>query len=117
MEAKQVDVDKEVIDHINYYLGAIRNKVRLAIMFLLEKYGELAFSEIREKLVLNGYIISKPMLAYHLGVLSGARLIENRYSRKKKKLSQYKLSPIGKKVLEIAKKAIEVEKLKVSIPE
>lgn len=100
----KVDVNKEIVEHIHYYLGAIRNKVRLAILFILEKNENISFSELHEKLIFNGYIISKSMLAYHLGVLSGANLIENKYSRKQKKLTQYKLTPIGKKILEIIKK-------------
>ena len=101
---RSMDVNREVVEHIHYYLGAIRNKVRLAILFILEKNENISFSELHEKLIFNGYIISKSMLAYHLGVLSGANLIENEYNRKQKKLTQYKLTPIGKKILEIVKK-------------
>ncbi len=100
----EVDVNKEVVEHIHYYLGAIRNKVRLAILFLLEKNENISFSELHEKLVFTRYIISKSILAYRLGVLSGANLIENEYSRKQKKLTRYRLTPIGKKILEIVKK-------------
>lgn len=85
-------------------MGAIRNKVRLAILFILEKNRNISFSELHEKPVFNGYIISKSILAYHLGVLPGANLIENEYSRKQKKLTRYRLTPIGKKILEIVKK-------------
>ena len=103
------EIEMEVLDHIGYYLGAMNNKYRLAIMLLLKKHEKLSFTEIHKKLIENGLILSKPQLAYHLGILSSAELITNRYQRKNKTLSEYKLSPIGKKVLEIAKKTIEIK--------
>ena len=114
---KGEEIDKEVVEHIGYYLGAINNKYRLAIMMILEKNENISFTELHKKLVENGYILTKPQLAYHLGILSSARLISNKFNRRQKKLTQYKLTPIGRKVLEIAKKTIEVEKVKMSIPE
>ncbi|MGQ4892728.1 MAG: hypothetical protein ACP6IP_09625 [Candidatus Njordarchaeia archaeon] len=103
------EIEMEVIDHIGYYLGALNNKYRLAIMLLLEKNKKLSFTEIHKKLVENGLILSKPQLAYHLGILTSARLVTNRYQRKNKTLTEYKLSQIGKKVLEIAKKTMKIK--------
>lgn len=74
---------------------ALDNKVRLkALKAISEKPGMSFNSVSREANVERG------LLAYHLGVLKAAGLVDVRYRRTSKKTSEYKLTQLGKEHLQ-----------------
>mgnify|MGYP000474583544 CR=1 FL=1 len=102
---------QEVAEDIYYYLAPLSNKVRIMIMLILERNGgRLSFTEIHQKLVECGMVISKPQLAYHLGILNNVGLIQHRFVRRSPQYSEYKLTRVGQKILDIARKIAQIAK-------
>jgi DNA-binding MarR family transcriptional regulator len=71
------------------------NESRLRIIFTIINEPDIAFNDIARK---TG--IDKPALAYHLGVLKRAGLVEMEYQKRSKKLTKYRVTDEGKKILE-----------------
>ncbi|MEM0313263.1 MAG: winged helix-turn-helix domain-containing protein [Candidatus Bathyarchaeia archaeon] len=82
------------------------NDYRLNILFTVADEPELSFNDIARK---TG--IEKALLAYHIGVLKHVGLVEMEYQKRSRKLTKYKLTEEGKKILEKLKqmeKAAEI---------
>ena len=90
-------------------IEALSDEVRLGIFFVLFKYGEMSFSEIRNKLEIpaknSGY------LAYHLKKLEKSALIRNDYSKKSgvTNHSFYDVTEFGERFIEGLMKSIEID--------
>ena len=91
----------------------VRVKRDLAEM-LLRSFGvtkssgkNILVEVIHDELLKRGYIVTRAQLAYHLGLLRNSRLISNEFKREGQIFSRYKLTEIGKKILEGIEKAIE----------
>ncbi len=90
-------------------IEALSDEVRLGIFFVLFKYGEMSFSEIRNKLEIptknSGY------LAYHLKKLEKSALIRNDYSKKSGVTSHsfYDVTEFGERFIEGLMKSIEID--------
>jgi len=102
-DVQKLDIGKA----ISFYIRPLGNEIRLAIMFILNEKERLSFSEIHDELLKRGYIVTRAQLAYHLGLLRNSRLISNEFKREGQIFSRYKLTEIGKKILEGIEKAIE----------
>lgn len=61
-------------------VDALNDKLRLAIFFVLLKYGELSFSQIMNELEIPQEYSSK--LTYHLKKLEKSALVKNEYAKK-----------------------------------
>lgn len=90
-------------------IEALSDEVRLGIFFVLFKYGEMSFSEIRTKLEIpaknSGY------LAYHLKKLEKSALIRNDYSKKSGATNHsfYDVTEFGERFIEGLMKSIEID--------
>ncbi len=90
-------------------IEALSDEVRLGIFFVLFKYGEMSFSEIRNKLEIpaknSGY------LAYHLKKLEKSALIRTDYSKKSgiTNHSFYDVTEFGERFIEGLMKSIEID--------
>ena len=71
----------EMPDELKRAMGALNDDIRLAIFFVLFKYGELPFSEIMKELEIPPDYSSK--LTYHIKKLQKGALIKNEYVKKK----------------------------------
>lgn len=80
-------------------VGALNDKLRLAIFFVLLKYGELSFSQIMNVLEIPQQYSSK--LTYHLKKLEKAALIKNEYTKKEnsESYSFYDLTEFAEELL------------------
>ncbi len=90
-------------------IEALSDDARLGIFFVLFKYGEMSFSEIRNKLEIptknSGY------LAYHLKKLEKSALIRNDYSKKSGVTdhSFYNVTEFGERFIEGLMKSVEID--------
>lgn len=75
-------------------LRALDNDTRLKILAVLQAEPNLSFNDIARK---TG--IERGALAYHLGVLKQAGLVELKYERRSKKITQYSLTGKARDVL------------------
>jgi len=75
-------------------LRALDNDTRLKILAVLQAEPNLSFNDIARK---TG--IERGALAYHLGVLKRAGLVELKYERRSKKITQYRLTDKARDVL------------------
>ena len=75
-------------------LRALDNNTRLRILAVLLAEPNLSFNDIARKTR-----IERGALAYHLGVLRRAGLVELKYERRSKKITQYYLTEKAKDVL------------------
>ncbi|MEM3590866.1 MAG: winged helix-turn-helix domain-containing protein [Candidatus Bathyarchaeia archaeon] len=80
--------------------SVLDNDYRLNILFTIADEPDISFNDIARK---TG--IEKGLLAYHLGVLKHVGLVEIEYSKRSKKITKYKLTDEGKRVLEKLKLA------------
>ena len=71
------------------------NEDRLKILFTIFNEPDIAFNDMSKKTD-----IDKPSLAYHLGVLKRAGLVEMECQKRGKKLTKYRITDKGKKILE-----------------
>ena len=70
----------EMPDELKRAMGALNDDIRLAIFFVLLKYGELPFSQIMKELEIPPDYSSK--LTYHIKKLQKGALIKNEYVKK-----------------------------------
>lgn len=90
-------------------IEALSDEVRLGIFFTLFKYGEMSFSQIREKLEIptksSGY------LSYHLKKLEKSALIKNDYSKKSEVIgySFYDVTEFGESFIDGLMKSIGID--------
>ncbi len=90
-------------------IEALSDEVRLGIFFVLFKYGEMSFSEIRNKLEIPTR--NSSYLAYHLKKLEKGALIKNDYSKKSGVTSHsfYDVTEFGERIIEGLIKSIEID--------
>ncbi len=84
------------MDSLNRYIlqyGALNNPVRLQIFKVLNKFKGISFNDLSKKIN-----ISRPLLAYHVLVLSEAGIISKEQIKEGKKTSNYFLSEEGKQI-------------------
>ncbi|RLE67600.1 MAG: hypothetical protein DRJ34_04505 [Thermoprotei archaeon] len=74
--------------------GALDNKYRLKAILLIYRNPGISFNELARKIG-----IQRGLLAYHLGVLKAANLININPQREGRKLSHYYLTEEGEKLL------------------
>lgn len=70
----------EMPKELRLAMGALDDDIRLAIFFVILKYGELSFSEIMKELEIPPEQSSK--LTYHIKKLQKGAMIENEYLKK-----------------------------------
>lgn len=86
------DIEPQVLDQLRAYT-ALDNPIRLRAYLLIRDSPEIAFSVIARELVLE-----TGLLAYHLGVLKAANLVEMNYSRSGREITRYRLAARGEEV-------------------
>ena len=86
-------MDTKIRKRLKVY-RAIDNDHRLNILITLFNEPDIAFNDLARKTE-----IERGLLAYHIGVLKGVRLIESEYERISKKSSKYRLTEEGIKIL------------------
>jgi len=87
-------MDNKKIKEMLKILRALDNDTRLKILAVLQAEPNLSFNDIARK---TG--IERGALAYHLGVLKQAGLVELKYERRSKKITQYRLTDKARDVL------------------
>ena len=89
----------EMPDELKRAMGALNDDIRLAIFFVLLKYGDLPFSQIMKELEIPPDYSSK--LTYHIKKLQKGGLIKNEYVKKKgtDSYSFYDITEFGKEIL------------------
>jgi len=87
-------MDNKKIKEMLKILRALDNDTRLKILAVLQAEPNLSFNDIARK---TG--IERGALAYHLGVLKRAGLVELKYERRSKKITQYRLTDKARDVL------------------
>jgi tetratricopeptide (TPR) repeat protein len=93
--------EKDQLGRMRIIYSALDNEDRLRIIFTIFNEPDISFNDISKK---TG--IDKPALAYHLGVLKRAGLVEMVYQKRGKKLTKYRITDEGKRILE---KALEID--------
>jgi DNA-binding MarR family transcriptional regulator len=83
----------QILSELRMYAG-LDNGSRLRAYLALSESPGIGFNELARKVCLE-----KGLLAYHLGVLKAAGLVEVRYERMSKKTSRYYPTREGKKLL------------------
>ncbi|MEM2380884.1 MAG: winged helix-turn-helix domain-containing protein [Candidatus Nezhaarchaeales archaeon] len=73
---------------------ALDNDCRLNILITLSNKPNIAFNDLARETS-----IEKGLLAYHLGVLKDVGLVESEYKRRSKKISMFRLTAKGKRVI------------------
>jgi len=73
---------------------ALDHDLRLKAYVAINEQPRLSFNELSRKLK-----IARGLMAYHLGVLKAANLINVNYVRRSKETSEYELTKEGKKTL------------------
>ena len=89
----KLELDNEIKEKLRIY-RALDNEIRLKILVMLYNHPNITFSDLAKLINLE-----KGLLAYHLGVLKNVGLVNCKYKRKSKKLSEYNLTRKGKKVV------------------
>jgi len=74
--------------------SALDNEDRLKILFTIFNEPDISFNDISKKTD-----IDKSALAYHLGVLKREGLVEMECQKRGKKLTKYRITEEGKKIL------------------
>jgi len=87
--------EKDQLSRMLIIFSALDNEDRLRIIFTIFNEPDISFNDIAKK---TG--IDKSALAYHLGVLKRAGLVEMEYQKRGKKLTKYRITDEGKKILE-----------------
>jgi len=94
---------KEYANEMPYELrqaiSALNDDIRLAVFFVLFKYGELSFSQIMDELEMQPQYSSK--LTYHIKKLQKGALIKNEYAKKNDmdSYSFYDITIFGEEIL------------------
>jgi len=70
---------------------ALDNPIRLKAYLLIRESGDIPFHTMAKRLG-----VESGLLAYHLGVLKVADLVEMRYERSGREVSKYRLSERGR---------------------
>src|SRR3989442_3501524 len=87
--ADQEDTDPEVIDHLRAYT-ALDNPIRLRAFRLIHESPRVPFNEIARRIR-----IESGLLAYHMGVLKAAGVVDVTYERDARQVTSYRLSAKG----------------------
>ncbi|MCZ7357249.1 MAG: winged helix-turn-helix domain-containing protein [Candidatus Methanoperedens sp.] len=92
-------------------INALNDNLRLAIFFILLKYGELPFSQIMTELEIPPEYSSK--LTYHLKILEKGAFIKNEYTRKEgiDSYSFYDLTEFGEDIIKGLMDTLNVPRL------
>ena len=90
--ADQEDTDPEVIDHLRAYT-ALDNPIRLRAFRLIHESPRVPFNEIARRIR-----IESGLLAYHMGVLKAARVVDVTYERDGRQVTSYRLSAKGEEL-------------------
>ncbi len=90
-------------------IEALNDEIRLGIFFVIFKYGEISFSQIRQELEIPTK--SSSLLSYHLRKLEKSALIKKDYSKKSgiMNFSLYDVTEFGEKFIDGLMKSIEIE--------
>jgi DNA-binding transcriptional ArsR family regulator len=94
--------EKDKLSRMLIIYSALDNEDRLKILFTIFNEPDIAFNDISKKTD-----IDKSSLAYHLGVLKRAGLVEMEYQKRGKKLTKYRITEEGKKILEKVLKELD----------
>jgi len=86
------DVDPKLLELLRAYT-ALDNPIRLKAYLLIRDSGEVPFHEITKAMG-----VESGLLAYHLGVLKAANIIDMRYERVGREISKYRLSKRGEEL-------------------
>ena len=90
--AEPEDTDSEVIDRLKAYT-ALDNPIRLRAFRLIHDSPGLPFSEIAKHVR-----IESGLLAYHMGVLKAAGVVDVTYERDGRQVTSYRLGPRGEEL-------------------
>jgi DNA-binding transcriptional ArsR family regulator len=82
--------------------SALDNEDRLKILFTIFNEPDISFNDISKKTD-----IDRSALAYHLGVLKRAGLVEMECQKRGKKLTKYRITEEGKKILKKVLKELD----------
>jgi len=85
--------EEEIYERLMAY-RALDNPARLRAFILIERNPGIHFNELARRVG-----VERGLLAYHLGVLHAAELVERTLERESKALSKYRLSRRGKRIL------------------
>lgn len=91
MQNKDILVDPAVIGQLRDY-RALDHPVRLGAVEIIRKRPGVSFNALAKDLD-----VESGLLAFHVGVLKAADLVDVEYGREGKNLSAYTLSPRGEK--------------------
>jgi DNA-binding transcriptional ArsR family regulator len=83
----------QILSELRMYAG-LDSESRLRAYLALSETPGISFNDLARKIRLE-----KGLLAYHLGVLKAAGLVEMKYERMSKKTSRYYPTEEGKKIL------------------
>jgi DNA-binding transcriptional ArsR family regulator len=94
---------EEIPDETKLILASLDNSVRQAILVLLNKRGELSFSDIQKELGLN-----KLTLNFHLKKLFSSALVDHYFKHEfgVQRYSYYSVTSLGNRVLSNLNKAL-----------
>jgi predicted transcriptional regulator len=96
---------REVRNKLMVY-GALDNPYRLKAFAEIAKKPGIYFSDLARKIG-----VERGLLAYHVGVLHAAELVEQTLERRSKQISKYTVTEKGKQVLrELSSKSKRIEK-------
>ncbi len=85
-------VDRRVLDQLRSYT-ALDNPIRLKAFRLIHDSPGVPFNEIAK------YVrVDSGLLAYHMGVLKTAEIVDVTYGRQGRQVTSYRLSPRGKEL-------------------
>jgi DNA-binding transcriptional ArsR family regulator len=98
---------------LNLAIGGLNNNQRQEILFVLNDVDKISFSDLNKKTGIDG-----PSLSNHLKILSRALLAEHFYDHKigNDKFSYYRISPLGKRLLQnlLGTLYVRIEKTRIS---
>jgi DNA-binding transcriptional ArsR family regulator len=82
-EENEVDVDESISTERDYLdlkrtLRALGDVVRLHIVEILGRQGEMTVTDLTQKLVVGGRLVSQPLVSWHLTMLRRAALVQTR---------------------------------------
>ena len=90
--ADREETDPEVIDHLRAYT-ALDNPIRLRAFRLIHESPGVPFNQIARRIR-----IESGLLAYHMGVLKAARVVDVTYEREGRQVTSYRLGARGEEL-------------------
>ena len=91
---KDFTVDPKVLDQLRAY-RALDNPIRIQAFALIQKNPNSSFSELA-----RGLSLQSGLVAYHIGVLKAAGLVDVRYARRGMETSEYSLTERGSEIFQ-----------------